>query len=231
MSKYKAVFFDLDHTLWDFELNSHSAIIDLFYFHKLDELGISAPVDFISTYKEVNKNMWDEYHRNTISKEMLRSGRFSKTLEIFGINDTKLAESLASNYIQTCPFKTNLFPGTIEILEYLSEKYSLHIITNGFKEVQYLKIRNSGLEPFFDNVHISEEIGYKKPEPEIFNYAVSKSGTVREYCVMIGDNLETDIAGAENAGIDPVFFNPLMIKTDRKVLHEISHLSQLSKIL
>lgn len=231
MSKYKAVFFDLDHTLWDFELNSQSAITDLFYTHKLEDLGIPAPLDFIEKYKEVNRIMWDEYHRNTISKEILRSGRFSKTLEIFGIHDIKLAEKLATHYIQACPVKTNLFPGTIEILEYLSEKYSLHIITNGFKEVQYLKIRNSGLEPFFSNIHISEEIGYKKPEPEIFNYAVKKSGTVHEHCVMIGDNLDTDIAGAENAGIDSVFFNPLMIKSDRKVLHEISHLDHLRKIL
>ena len=94
-----------------------------------------------------------------------------------------------------------------------------------------MKIRNSGLEPFFDNIHISEEIGYKKPEPEIFNYAVKVSRALHEQCVMIGDNLDTDIAGAESAGIDPVFFNPMKVPADRKVLHEISHLDELRKFL
>jgi len=231
MSKYKAVFFDLDHTLWDFDLNSQFAITELFHDHKLDELGISGPADFISVYREINKSMWDEFHRNTITKETLRSGRFSKALSAFGIQNSQLAETLASNYTRICPVKTNLFPGALEILKYLSEKYSLHIITNGFREVQYLKIRNSGLEPFFKNIHISEEIGFKKPEPEIFNYAVRQSGTIHEKCIMIGDNLDTDIAGAENAGIDSVYFNPLNIDAGRKVLHEINHLDQLKLIL
>lgn len=231
MKKYKAVFFDLDHTLWDFEMNSELALSEIFYDHKLDNLGISGVLEFYNAYREINKNMWDQYHRNSISKEFLRSGRFKLTLDKFGIQDDKLAETLAADYLRTCPVKTNLFPGTLEILEYLSKKYSLHIITNGFREVQYLKIRQSGLEPFFTNIHISEEIGFKKPEPEIFHHAVKKSGTVHDHCIMIGDNLETDISGAENAGIDPVFFNPHKIKQERNVLHEINSLSQLRSII
>ncbi|MDQ3050695.1 MAG: YjjG family noncanonical pyrimidine nucleotidase [Bacteroidota bacterium] len=231
MKQYKAVFFDLDHTLWDFELNSQSAIAELYHEHKLESLGITGLHDFIAAYRDINKKMWDEYHRNTISKETLRAGRFSRTLESFGISNLKLAEQLAAGYITACPVKTNLFPGTMEILEYLSEKYSLHIITNGFKEVQHLKIRNSGIAHFFEHIHISEEIGFKKPEPEIFNYAVKQSRAVHEQCVMIGDNLDTDIAGAENAGIDPVFFNPLKIRNDRQVFYEIHQLAELRNIL
>lgn len=231
MKQYKAVFFDLDHTLWDFELNSQSAITELYHDHKLDAMGIPGLQNFIDAYKDINKTMWDEYHRNAITKATLRAGRFSRTLESFGITNLKLAETLAAGYLSSCPVKTNLFPGTIAILEYLAAKYSLHIITNGFKEVQHLKIRNSGIARYFEHIHISEEIGYKKPEPEIFNYAVKQSRVLHEQCVMIGDNLETDIAGAENAGIDPVFFNPLKIPNERPVFYEIHELSQLRNIL
>ncbi len=231
MKQYKAVFFDLDHTLWDFELNSQSAITELYHDHKLDAMGIPGLQNFIDAYRDINKTMWDEYHRNTITKATLRAGRFSRTLESFGITNLKLAETLAAGYLTSCPVKTKLFPGTIAILEYLATKYSLHIITNGFKEVQHLKIRNSGIARFFEHVHISEEIGYKKPESEIFNYAVKQSRAIHEQCVMIGDNLDTDIAGAENAGIDAVFFNPLKILNERPVFYEIHELSQLRNIL
>lgn len=231
MKKYKAVFFDLDHTLWDFELNSEYALIELFNVHNLADIGINDPSEFILHYREINKKMWDAYHTKSITKELLRSGRFNQTLEKFGIKNEKLAESLAADYLRICPVKTNLFPGALDILNYLSQKYSLHIITNGFKEVQYLKIRNSGLLSFFRNIHISEEIGFRKPEAEIFNYAVKKSGTVHEQCIMIGDNLEADICGAENAGIDAVFFNPMKTQPEKKVMYEIDHLEQLKTIL
>jgi putative hydrolase of the HAD superfamily len=127
--------------------------------------------------------------------------------------------------------KAHLFPGALEILKYLSDKYTLHIITNGFKEVQHLKISNSGLKHFFTHIHISEEIGFKKPDPEIFNYAVRMAKVAPEECIMIGDNLETDIAGAENAGIVPVYFNPNSEISERKITHEIRHLDELRSIL
>ena len=231
MKKYKAVFFDLDHTLWDFETNSREAITEIFHQYQLTDLGIPGSDEFIETYRKINHRMWNEYSLNLISKETLRAGRFQMALAAFGIRNNELAETLSVMYLKSCPVKTNLFPGTKEILEYLSQKYSLHIITNGFKEVQHLKIGNTGLTHFFDQIHISEELGFKKPEPEIFHYAVKMARTVSENCIMIGDNLETDITGDENAGIDPVFFNPHKENTGRKVFYEINTLEELRKIL
>ena len=232
MKRFKAIFFDLDHTLWDFDTNSAEVLAELFHHHRLNDHGISGEHDFIKTYREINRLMWDDYDRNQITKEVLRTGRFKNTLERYGIIDCpELCEMLASQYLERCPVKKNLLPGTVEILEYLSGKYSLHIITNGFREVQKIKIKSSGLDRYFQNIHISEEIGFRKPAPEIFHYAVKISGTVPEQCVMVGDNLETDIAGAENAGILPVFFNPGREKTERKLAHEIFHLEELRSIL
>lgn len=231
MKKYQALFFDLDHTLWDFEVNSAEAISELFETYQLKKFGIPDAGTFMNVYREVNKIMWDEYHRNVISKESLRFGRFSKALATFSVKDDMLAEKMSVEYLEICPHKTNLFPGTLEVLEYLHEKFSMHIITNGFKEVQYLKIHKSGLEKYFDHIHISEEIGFKKPEPEIFEYAVRQARTVSDNCIMIGDNLDTDVKGAVNAGIDHVLFNPDKIIHNEKVMHEIHNLTELKAIL
>lgn len=227
MKKYKAIFFDLDHTLWDFELNSHEAIAELYMQHELSNKGINDFTEFIKVYKKVNHEMWDDYHHNRISKEALRFGRFSRALKSFNINDDGLAENLSIQYLEICPVKTNLFPNTLTVLDYLKQHYDLHIITNGFKEVQYLKIRNSGLEKYFSKIHISEEIGFKKPEPEIFLHAVKTAGTIPEKCIMIGDNLDTDIKGASNAGIDHVFFNPEGVLFQQSVMKEIRSLDEL----
>ncbi len=208
MRKYKSVFFDLDHTLWDFEKNSIETLEELYDLHNLEQHGVSGKSDFIREYTSVNKSMWDQYHRNEINKETLRAGRFNRTLNTFNISNMELSEILASQYLERCPEKRNLFPGTIQTLEQLGERYNLHIITNGFKEVQYRKIKNSGLNIFFKEVHISEEIGFKKPQPEIFHYAVKQSGSLMHECIMIGDNIETDIEGAIQAGIDHIYFNP-----------------------
>jgi len=231
MKKYKAVFFDLDHTLWDFERNSSETILELFEKYNLLNLGVTEPSRFISVYKEVNARMWDMYHKNEISKKYLRTGRFNLALKNFGIQNDELAEMLATDYLSICPEKKYLFPGTIEILDYLSEKYKLHIITNGFVEVQYKKIKNSGLTAYFDHIHISEEIGFKKPEPEIFNFAVKQAGVVHENCIMIGDNTETDIGGALNAGIDHILFNPDSTKIPDFVNRSVSSLNELTRYL
>ncbi|MBL0343583.1 MAG: noncanonical pyrimidine nucleotidase, YjjG family [Bacteroidetes bacterium] len=231
MKKYKAIFFDLDHTLWDFDLNSEETIAEIFHNQKLEQLGITDPQLFIKEYKEVNKQMWDLYNENRISKEFLRSGRFRMALNAFNVSNDDLADTMASEYLKICPQKTNLFPGAIDTLDYLSQKYSLHVITNGFLEVQYTKIKNSGIGKYFDHIHISEEIGFKKPEPEIFHFAVKQAGTIHENCIMIGDNTETDIAGAQNAGIDHILFNPHRLEVPNFVNQSVNSLTELKILL
>lgn len=230
MSKIKAVFFDLDHTLWDFDRNSEEAIQELAENLKLKEKGVPGLEEFMTVYRKINHEMWDAYHRHVITKEELRTGRFSRSLEHFGISDPDLSEKMASGYIEISPYKTNLFPGAEEVLKYLKEKYTLHIITNGFREVQYIKIRKSGLDQYFEGIHISEEIGFKKPEPEIFHHAVQQAKTASDHCIMIGDNLDTDIQGALNAGIRPVWFNPNQLSSPSGLIN-ISHLEEIKKIL
>lgn len=232
MKKYRALFFDLDHTLWDFDRNSEETIAGLFDIHHLKNRGVPEFGDFIRFYRKVNHEMWDAYHRHEISKATLRSGRFLRTLEHFGLPDDALAEKMAEEYLIECPKKTHLFPGTLETLNHLKEeKYPLHIITNGFKEVQYIKIRQSGLEPFFNAIHISEEIGFKKPEVEIFHYAAARASAHPSECLMIGDNPDTDIAGAINAGIDPVLFDPHGVHSNLSTWPVIQRLSHLPELL
>lgn len=231
MKKIKAVFFDLDHTLWDFDRNSEEAIQELAENLNLKEKGVPGLEEFMTVYRKINHEMWEAYHRHHITKEELRTGRFSRALEKFGISDPVLSEKMASGYLEISPHKTNLFPGAIEVLNYLKDKYRLHIITNGFMEVQHIKIKKSGLDHFFEGIHISEEIGFKKPEPEIFHHAVTQAGTIPDCCIMIGDNLETDIQGARNAGLHPVWFNPGKEKTFKTELKQINNLHEIKNIL
>jgi putative hydrolase of the HAD superfamily len=231
MKKYKAVFFDLDHTLWDFDKNSEEALLELFDIHQLDKKGITSPEGFITRYRQINSAMWASYHQNGISKEELRVGRFRLSLEHFGYHDRALALTLADQYVKISPLKKNLLPGTLEILEYLESKYPLHIITNGFKEVQYLKLSHSDIRRFFKYIHISEEIGFSKPAPEIFHHAVRCAGTASDLCLMIGDNVETDILGARNSGVDDLLFNPNGLEYENHFGREIKHLSELKEML
>lgn len=232
MNKYRALFFDLDHTLWDFDRNSEETIAGLFDLHHLKSRGVPEFSQFITRYRKINYEMWDAYHRREISKETLRTGRFLRTLEHFGLPDGQLAERMAEEYLIECPKKTHLFPGALETLDYLKAgRYPLHIITNGFKEVQYIKIRHSGLEPYFDVIHISEEIGFKKPEVAIFHHAAASASVHPSECMMIGDNPDTDIDGALNAGMNPVLFDPTGATGKRPfpcpVIHTLHRLTEL----
>lgn len=208
MKNYRHIFFDLDHTLWDFETNSKLALNELFEINGLKEKGVRDFNQFYQTYRPINDQFWYLYHNHKVSKEELRLGRFRETLTRFSIQDENLVEILAQQYIDISPQKTALFPDTVEVLEYLSSRYDLHIITNGFSEVQRIKITNCGLTDFFKNILISEEIGWQKPQPQIFEHAFKIASTTPHNAVMIGDSLQTDIEGAMNCGMDSVYFNP-----------------------
>lgn len=208
MNDYKHIFFDLDHTLWDFETNSKNTLMELFEQFNLKQAGISNFDHFYQTYIPINDQLWYLYHNKKVSKSNLHIGRFRETLLRFNIDNENLAVQMADNYLTESSKKQALFPQTIETLSYLIKRYTLHIITNGFAEVQNQKINNSGLAPYFAHTIISEIVGFQKPNPQIFDYAMQLSSAQKNECLMVGDNLQTDIAGAANAGIDTVFFNP-----------------------
>ncbi|PCH78057.1 MAG: noncanonical pyrimidine nucleotidase, YjjG family [Flavobacteriaceae bacterium] len=205
MNTITDVFFDLDHTLWDFEANSKLAFISIFKKHKLT-------VDmakFFNYYVPINVKYWRLFGKEKISKEELKTGRLRDTFKILklAVPEEKI-EVLAAAYIKELPENNLLFPGVFEILDYLKDKnYKLHMITNGFNEVQYEKLKASKLSPYFELVITSENTGVKKPNPIIFNEAVRLAKTTMNHSIMIGDNWEADIMGAKSAGMDVIFCN------------------------
>lgn len=228
---YQHIFFDLDRTLWDFDTNSHQALLEIGDECRLCDRGIDDMAAFILRYQQINEHYWSLYRQQKLDKATLRWIRFSKTLEEFGVIDSELADQLAEKYIKVSPLKTALLPGAIDTLDHLAGRYQLHIITNGFEEVQHLKLNSSGLTPYFDVIVTSEGAGHKKPKREIFDYACQMTGANIRESMMIGDDLEADICGAQNAGMDHVFFNPKAAVHEFAVTHEVKSLLQLRDIL
>lgn len=230
MNQYKHLFFDLDNTLWDFERNSTETLTELYYNFNLVTLGVTSLETFLEKYKERNAMMWDEYRLGKIDKATLRDKRFQLTFWDMGLDAETAPPELPGEYLRISPRKTNLFPHAHETLNYLSEKYTLHIITNGFVEVQEIKLAASDLAKYFSEVIISEHTGYKKPDVNIFNYSMNKSGAKPGECLMIGDGLEIDILGAQHAGWDAVYFNPMEIPHTERVTYEITSLDELKNL-
>ena len=198
------VFFDLDHTLWDFDKNSKLAFKRVFKKHTID-----IPInDFIEVYEPINFDYWKQFRENKVSKVDLRRGRLTDTFSIFNIIfTTDKIDDLADSYIDELPGNNHLFEGAEMILEYLIKKYSLHIITNGFNDVQRLKLKNSEIDKYFSTVTTSEEVGVKKPDPLIFTSALKKANANSKTSIMIGDTFEADILGAENVGMKTMYYN------------------------
>ncbi len=228
--KYKVLFFDLDRTLWDYRSNSEQTLNDLVTKH-IPEL-IEKFDEFLATFYDVNENLWIEYRDGRLSKEKLSTQRFIDSFKRLGVNAETFAEVFSNNYIKESPNKTKLFPKTIETLEYLKNAgYRMFLLTNGFVEVQKVKIRDSKLEPFFDRMITSEEAGYQKPHKKIFEFALKIVKAKKGDCLMIGDDLESDIVGAKNFGIDTVFFNPAGLIHNNTSTFEIKLLDELLKFL
>jgi putative hydrolase of the HAD superfamily len=206
LKQYKQVFFDLDHTLWDFETNSKDTLYELY--QELN-LGQRSGVDFNQfhdTYHHYNEIYWDRFRKGHINREELRWRRMWRTLVEFRITDEPLSKTMSERYLEILPTKTNLFPHCTEILEYLTNKgYPIHLITNGFEKTQHMKIKNSGISHYFREVITSEQAGIMKPHAAIFEFALQTTGSKAEDCIMIGDTLEVDILGALNAGIDAAY--------------------------
>lgn len=230
MNSKTQIFFDLDRTLWDFEQNSFAELMSLYEKHQLKEKGILDASEFIKKYKEINEECWALYRVNKISKEELRGKRFYDALVYFGVDNKKLGEDIGEDYIANCPFRTQLFPDTIKMLEYLSDKYELHIITNGFEEVQHIKLRESGLTPFFDKIITSEQVNVKKPDPKIFDFALSEANCKAENAVYIGDDYLVDIEGAERCGWKAIYFNPNNLTDNTSDATDIKNLMELTEL-
>ena len=221
------IFFDLDHTLWDFEKNSNLTFIKIF---ALNELDIDIDI-FLSAYHPINASYWDLYRENKISKDKLRFNRLADTFRKLKIQvEDTMINKLSYDYIDNLTDFNNLIPGAIEILEYLDNKYNMHIITNGFKEVQERKLKESTITKYFKTIIISEEVGYKKPNPIIFNYALEKANAVNTSSLMIGDSYQADILGAINVGINAILFNYHNIDPSDDII-SVNSLSDLTSYL
>lgn len=219
------VFFDLDHTLWDFDRNSALTFDKIF---KINEINVDLSL-FLSHYEVINLNYWKLYREEKIKKSALRFGRLYDTfLAVNFVVEKELIHKLSEDYITYLTSYNHLFDNTVYILEYLNAKYNLHIITNGFSEVQHGKLSKSNINHYFKTVTNSEIAGVKKPNPEIFNYALQLAGTKVNQSIMIGDNYEADILGAINVGMDAIFFDMRNdnIFSDVKKIDNLMHLKK-----
>jgi len=228
---YKHLFFDLDHTLWDFERNAEETKRELFEKLDLAALGIPSYEAFREKYIGINTDLWALYRENRIEKKELNFKRFHLTLVEFGIDRPELGQVMADGFIEGISSRTYLFPYAKEILEYLYPRYPIYIITNGFEEVQFSKLKNSGMDKYFTRIITSEEAGCRKPDPEIFRYALRMTGALAEDSLMIGDDLEVDIGGARNVGMDQLFVNHLAFVHHEPVTIEVHDLKGIEKYL
>ena len=225
------LFFDLDRTLWDFDKNSQDTMNILFNKYKLHEKGIPSADEFFSVYTEYNNELWAQYRQGLIEKEVLKVKRYELVLTHFGILNSEMASIFGTEYLAILPTLTAVFPGTYETLDFLSGNYHLHIITNGFEEVQEVKMDKAGLTKYFEQVITSEAAGVRKPDPMIFQYALEKCGATKENSIMIGDDLPVDIMGAADYGIDQIYFNPFDRGHTFTPTLEIRYLTQICDFL
>lgn len=226
------LFFDLDRTLWDFDRNSREALHEIF-----DELaapripGDFTAEEFIAVYEVENERCWKAYREGNLTQQQLRPLRFKRSVEKLGIPSfqgmDELAESMGEAYVKRAPYRTALVDGAIEVCAALNERgHRMFILTNGFEEVQHIKMENSGLSPYFLKVLTSDALGYKKPRREAFDESIAIARSNASTAIMIGDDLECDVAGAMDAGWRSIYFNPHGVDADPK-FQQIAHLREL----
>lgn len=208
MKRYAHLFFDLDHTLWDFRTNSRAVLRELFNELDLAERGIPDPDALIEVYEEINTALWKRMENGTLDKHVMRVLRFRNTLLRFGVKDEPIAKAMGDEYLERTPRMNGLFPGTLELLHELRPIYGMHIITNGFELTQATKIKSSGLHALFDHVITSESAGAGKPDPRIFAKALKFAKAAPTDSLMIGDSITADMNGARAASMDQAHFHP-----------------------
>lgn len=228
MEAIKHIFFDLDHTLWDFEKNSALAFEKIF-----QELNFDInSQQFMDIYNPINVAYWKLYEKNEIDQETLRVNRVKDTFEALNYAITLDEINIISNlFIEYLTSNNHLIEGTIETLDYLKDKYVLHIITNGFSFVQDVKLQKSNLDKYFVTITNSEAAGHKKPHENIFNHALTIANASKNESIMIGDSYEADVLGAQNFGIKAVYFNPKAEMISQNQIIQIQSLTQLKNLL
>ncbi|QJW88037.1 noncanonical pyrimidine nucleotidase, YjjG family [Spirosoma taeanense] len=229
--KYKHLFFDLDHTLWDFDRNSAESIAELFETFRLVDVGIASAAEFSRHFIAINKKLWADYDKNLITHAYIREHRFPLVFQALGVQEHTLCTDLNTEYLRLLPRKPHLLESAREVLEYLKDRYTMHIITNGFAEIQAIKMDSAEIAHFFTNVITSENANAKKPDPLVFQYAMEVSGTNASESLMIGDNYEADILGAKSVGLDTVFYNTAAASVDDPPTYDIRHWKELMAIL
>ena len=229
--QYKHLFFDLDHTLWDFDANSAHTLLQVYEECRLEDIGITDYDAFATAYNEHNERLWARFRNGFLKRDELRWKRFALTLLDFKIGDNNLAHELSSAYLEILPTQRRLMPHATEVLEYCKAKgYPMHLITNGFESTQRQKLQISGISHYFTHLITSEMSNSMKPQAAIFNHALQTAGTTAEESIMIGDALEIDILGAFYAGWDQVYYNPTRTPHRHKPTFEIASLSELINI-
>lgn len=231
MNKYTCVFIDLDDTLWDFKTNAYLSLQDVYAKHELKRY-FSSFEHFFSLYTFRNKQLWDHYNRNEISKEYLHKERFLYPFrQVRAATSEEFSETIGHDFLMTTTTKPHLIPFAKELLAYLQPKYRLSLLSNGFSEVQYRKINHSHLGRFFDRIILSEDVGFQKPDKRFFDFALKQNRIQAHEAIMVGDNPETDIAGAQNSGIDQILYQPNTGKTDIQATFTVKSLEEITKIL
>lgn len=227
-SSVKHIFFDLDDTLWDFEKNSQQVLQNLFVEYDLTTKLKTDFNSFHTTYKSVNSDLWRSYSKKEIDKQFLRNNRFDIVFKKFSYTNYEENLAVTEHYLQRSPYGTHLKAGCLETLDYLKNKYKMHIITNGFKEVQSIKIKNCGLNNYFGHILISDEHNLSKPDEKVFRLAETMAACKPADCLMIGDNYESDVEGAMKAGWKAIWYSGEP-KNDQ--INKIEHLNELKNIL
>ncbi|QRR03051.1 YjjG family noncanonical pyrimidine nucleotidase [Dyadobacter sandarakinus] len=230
--KYEHLFFDLDHTLWDFDKNSSESLEEIFHSQTLHQHGVHSCDDFISSFLKINAKLWNDFDTGQIHHTYIRQNRFRLVFESLGLACPDNHLEIGELYLQTLPDKKHLLEGASQVLDYVTAAgYKLHIITNGFNEVQARKLSGSEISHYFEHVITFENAQAKKPDPRIFEYALSVSGAKAGNSLMIGDNWIADVMGAKQAGLDTVYYNPAGLTFDQTPTYDIRKLDELLLIL
>lgn len=206
MKGIEHIFFDLDHTLWDYDRSAQETLLEIYNDLGMEAMGVRQK-KFVNTFYDVNGELWHKYNCGLIDRDQIKNDRFNEVLRIVGM-DTTYSAKASEYFITHCSSKPYLMPDAMMALNYLQGKYQMHIITNGFDTAQELKMKNSGIHKFFDVVVTSETANTRKPSPEIFELSLSLAKAEKTNSIMIGDNPKTDIQGAQNFGMKTLFYNP-----------------------